>query len=249
MSPEVLDTFRQQRYSKEADDALHDPGPPARRSGLERFIGETPEIKFVFFLCSFGCLSSDSRHQYRRYTRERAVADSDCINRGSGNIFTWRAVLNIGAIVLIFVALIMLFAGYPILNAFSHASGSISNAAAGIGTTNSSGQIPLIPSYRGLIDKDTPSHVLTRTGFDGRPYTLVFSDEFNTDGRTFNPGDDPYFTAVDLHYHQTNNIEWYDPGQIETMDGYLAITLSKESLEDSHNLGYLGGMLQSWNQF
>ena len=29
---------------------------------------------------------------------------------------------------------------------------------------------------------------------------LVFSDEFNTDGRTFYPGDDPYWEAADLHY-------------------------------------------------
>ena len=29
---------------------------------------------------------------------------------------------------------------------------------------------------------------------------LVFSDEFNTDGRTFYPGDDPYWEAEDLHY-------------------------------------------------
>ena len=29
---------------------------------------------------------------------------------------------------------------------------------------------------------------------------LVFSDEFNRDGRTFYPGDDPYWEAVDLHY-------------------------------------------------
>jgi hypothetical protein len=31
-------------------------------------------------------------------------------------------------------------------------------------------------------------------------WDLVFSDEFNTDGRTFYPGDDPYWEAVDLHY-------------------------------------------------
>ncbi|KAG6880328.1 hypothetical protein C0992_011077 [Termitomyces sp. T32_za158] len=29
---------------------------------------------------------------------------------------------------------------------------------------------------------------------------LVFSDEFYVDGRTFYPGDDPYWEAVDLHY-------------------------------------------------
>lgn len=37
----------------------------------------------------------------------------------------------------------------------------------------------------------------------------VFSDEFNTEGRSFYPGDDPYWQAEDLHYWQTNNQEWY----------------------------------------
>ena len=32
---------------------------------------------------------------------------------------------------------------------------------------------------------------------------LVFSDEFNVDGRTFYPGDDPFWEAVDLHYWGT----------------------------------------------
>lgn len=36
-------------------------------------------------------------------------------------------------------------------------------------------------------------------------YQLVFSDEFNLDGRTFYPGDDPYFEAVDLNYHATSS--------------------------------------------
>jgi hypothetical protein len=35
---------------------------------------------------------------------------------------------------------------------------------------------------------------------DGTSYDLVFSDEFNVDGRSFYPGDDPYWEAVDLHY-------------------------------------------------
>lgn len=37
---------------------------------------------------------------------------------------------------------------------------------------------------------------------DGSEWQLVFSDEFNTDNRTFWPGDDPYWEAVDLHYWQ-----------------------------------------------
>ena len=50
---------------------------------------------------------------------------------------------------------------------------------------------------------------VTQAGrYDGSEYELVFSDEFNTDGRTFYPGDDPYWEAVDLHYWSTNNLEW-----------------------------------------
>ena len=40
-----------------------------------------------------------------------------------------------------------------------------------------------------------------------------------------------------------------DPGNIYTEGGRLVIELTKEELEDSHNMGYLGGMLQSWNKF
>jgi hypothetical protein len=32
---------------------------------------------------------------------------------------------------------------------------------------------------------------------------LVWSDEFEVDGRSFYPGDDPYWEAVDLNYWQT----------------------------------------------
>lgn len=53
----------------------------------------------------------------------------------------------------------------------------------------------------GLIDDDTPHEVYTKTSYrDGSEWQLVFSDEFNTDGRSFYPGDDPYWEAADLHY-------------------------------------------------
>lgn len=38
---------------------------------------------------------------------------------------------------------------------------------------------------------------------------LVFSDEFNVEGRTFYPGDDPYWEASDLWYGVTADLEWY----------------------------------------
>ena len=48
----------------------------------------------------------------------------------------------------------------------------------------------------------------------GEEWDLVFSDEFNTDGRSFYPGDDPFWEAENLHYWATNNLEWYSPGMI-----------------------------------
>ena len=69
-------------------------------------------------------------------------------------------------------------------------------------------------------------------------------------GRSFtNPYatvDDPYWEAVDLHYWQTNNLEWYDPEAITTKDGYLHITLSQK---ETHGLDYEGGMMSTWNKF
>ena len=57
-------------------------------------------------------------------------------------------------------------------------------------------QVPEIPGFRGLIDKDTPAAALTCTGFDGKDYQLVFSDEFEEEGRQFEPGMDPYWEAM-----------------------------------------------------
>lgn len=53
----------------------------------------------------------------------------------------------------------------------------------------------------GLVDMDTPKSAYTIPSFnDGSEMQLVFSDEFNLDGRTFWPGDDPYWEAANLHY-------------------------------------------------
>ena len=59
----------------------------------------------------------------------------------------------------------------------------------------------------GLIDQDTPKDVHIKSSYrDGSDWQLVFSDEFNTDGRSFYPGDDPYWEAADLHYWVSSNI-------------------------------------------
>ena len=97
-----------------------------------------------------------------------------------------------------------------------------------------------------LIDVATPDSAKTRTGFDGQEYGLVFSDEFEVNGRTFYPGDDPCWEAVDLQYNPMADQAWYDPRQITTKNGKLSILL--ENAADG-GLQYRSGMLQSWNKF
>ena len=76
------------------------------------------------------------------------------------------------------------------------------NGGFNLGGINATGQV--MEGRFSLIDKDTPQDVYTKTSpHDGRQLQLVFSDEFNVDGRTFWPGDDPFWEAVDLWY-------WYE---------------------------------------
>ncbi|CCO34833.1 putative beta-glucan synthesis-associated protein C23H3,11c [Rhizoctonia solani AG-1 IB] len=154
--------------------------------------------------------------------------------------------INVGCLAILITGLIALFAGYPLIVYFTQSQASTLGAY-NLGGINASGQVPDIPSHRGLIDVDTPKSAYTRTSLvDGSKYELVFSDEFNVEGRSFYPGDDPYWEAVDLHYWSTNNIEWYDPAQVTTAGGSLRIELSAKQ---EHNLNYTGGMLSSWNKF
>jgi beta-glucanase (GH16 family) len=62
---------------------------------------------------------------------------------------------------------------------------------------------------------------MSRKSIDGESMKLVFSDEFNEKNRTFYPGDDAYWTAPDLWYAGTQDLEWYDPDAVNT--GMLAI--------------------------
>lgn len=96
-----------------------------------------------------------------------------------------------------------------------------------------------------LIDPDTPSSAKTRTDSNGNTQNLVFSDEFNSPGRTFYDNDDPYWQAMDIWYGATLDLEWYDPDAATTEDGYLALRFDAFQ---NHNLNYRSGMLQSWNK-
>jgi len=106
---------------------------------------------------------------------------------------------------------------------------------------------PLLRAARSsLIDPDTPSSARTRDSVLGKgKLKLVFSDEFKIDGRTFYPGEDQFWTAADLYYAATEDIEWYDPDSVTTKDGTLRLEIKAAP---DHGLTYRSGMLQSWNQ-
>lgn len=163
-----------------------------------------------------------------------------------GSVLTYRGLANLGCLVFLAVGLVALFAGYPIISYLTKHSPSYAGGF-NLGGINASGQIPSIPNNFGLIDVQTPSSAHSIQSFaDGSEWQLVFSDEFETEGRTFWPGDDPYWEAADLHYWQTNDLEWYWPDQITTKNGALEITMAQRSM---NNLDYVSGMISTWNKF
>jgi beta-glucanase (GH16 family) len=107
--------------------------------------------------------------------------------------------------------------------------------------------VPVIPGGHALVDPETPTWAYSKPSRFGRgEMELVFSDEFNTEGRTFYPGDDPYWEAVDLQYWPTGDREWYDPRAITTANGSLTITFTADP---EHGMNFTSGMMQSWNKF
>ncbi|KAE8201000.1 hypothetical protein CF336_g414 [Tilletia laevis] len=184
--------------------------------------------------------------------------------RGPGDLrvsymcFTVRGLLNVGFLALLGCALLMLFAGWPVLTYVNKVTGF------SLWRTSDVAPLPLGPTWinvldnngnpqrvtksplRGLIDRDTPDSAKTKMSSDGqRKMKLVFSDEFNEDGRTFFEGDDPYWTAVDLNYWGTSDYEWYTPLGATTKDGSLQISLTEQPM---NNLNFKSAMLQSWNK-
>ncbi|KAL4265006.1 SKN1/KRE6 family protein [Pleurotus pulmonarius] len=156
-----------------------------------------------------------------------------------------RGVLNLGCLALLGLFFVALFIGYPVGAYVAQQRPKFYGY--NIGGINSTGQVPSMGNF-GLIDQDTPKDALQHTSWrnPGDEWTLVFSDEFNTQGRSFYPGDDPYWEAVDLHYWATNNLEWYDPEAVSTQDGSLVIKFSQLL---NHDLNYQGGLISTWNKF
>ncbi|CAO1619879.1 unnamed protein product [Jaminaea pallidilutea] len=159
--------------------------------------------------------------------------------------------IAVNVMVLSFLALsiLCLFVGYPLLTYFLDLKAAKYRGAFGLGGTNATGQVPYFGQFirDGLIDRDTPKEAYTRMNMAGtRQMNLVFSDEFNVDGRSFGSGEDPYFEALDQWYWETGDYEWYDPAAVTTKNGSLVITLSEHI---SHNKLFRSGVIATWNKF
>ncbi|KAI6152245.1 glycoside hydrolase family 16 protein [Pisolithus tinctorius] len=186
-------------------------------------------------------LSPDSKEPDDDLHDPEYDSPSGCISRGVDS-----RCINLGCLFVLMFVFISLFAGFPVFSFLTRHKMS-TNGGFNLGGINASGQVPEIYGFRSLIDVDTPKDSYTKPSWNGGPeMELVFSDEFNVPGRTFWPGDDPYWEAVDLHYWETNNLEWYSPEALVTKDGYLQVTLSRKN---THNLSYQGGMMSTWNKF
>lgn len=130
------------------------------------------------------------------------------------------------ALTLAFLALavITLFGAYPVISAYLNNQLGFGSNTPGynLGGINSTGrrsslihflprkhmlmvfigQYPDIGIPR-LLDPETPQSAYSKRGYDGQTWNLVYSDEFNQPGRTFYPGDDPFWEAMDIHYWPT----------------------------------------------
>ncbi|KAI0250774.1 glycoside hydrolase family 16 protein [Lactifluus subvellereus] len=168
----------------------------------------------------------------------------DAAQDHSFTLFSGRGWVNVSVLILLIAGLVTLFAGYPIISFYNAIP--LATLGSNFGGSNASGQIPYLPNFPSLIDPATDKQFYTKKASDGTSWNLIFSDEFNTDGRTFWPGDDPFWEAVDLHYWPTSDLEWYNPQAITTEGGKLVITMTEQN---THNLNFQSGMLQSWNKF
>ncbi|KAN0077779.1 Beta-glucan synthesis-associated protein (SKN1) domain containing protein [Elaphomyces granulatus] len=166
--------------------------------------------------------------------------DRDC------DVCNTRGVINVGGLILLTLGILSLFIAYPVATFVRKLTEPSSNNCGKDPMCLGVGNVPLLKNIRtALIDPDTPDSAKTITSANGKQWQLVFSDEFNTAGRSFYNNDDPFFQAVNIWYGVTQDIEWYDPDAITTRNGVLEIRFDAFQ---NHEVNYRSGMLQSWNQ-
>ena len=111
------------------------------------------------------------------------------------------------------------------------------------------------------VDRDSPQHAKRTVSLaDGREQTLVFSDEFSVDGRSFRDGRDPRWTSIHKDDYTNFALQFYNQDLVTTTNGYLNISsviqditfdindvLNQQQTRQTKN--YQSGMVQGWNKF
>ncbi|KZF23475.1 glycoside hydrolase family 16 protein [Xylona heveae TC161] len=162
-----------------------------------------------------------------------------------------QAVISFIGLVLLILGLLCIFIVLPVVTFTGITAPSGKNSSATYPTERpwtwvNDVKYPLFTNMRtSLIDPATPSSAMTRPGLNGNTLNLVFSDEFTKPNRSFYPGDDPYWTAPNIWYGATQDLEWYDPDAVTTYNGTLQLRLDQTL---NHNVQFRSGMLNSWNQ-
>lgn len=115
----------------------------------------------------------------------------------------------------------------------------------------------------GWVDPDTQLEfhsTVPLTEGDDRVYELVFSDEFETEGRLFADGEDSRWTALDKNDYTNDALHFYKSQNVQTTNGVLNISTilqnndykafnekTKKFYVDTKNVQT--AMVQGWNKF
>jgi beta-glucan synthesis-associated protein KRE6 len=90
---------------------------------------------------------------------------------------------------------------------------------------------------------------------DATPLALVFSDEFEVEGRTFNDGDDPRWTALRGKPSSNSQVNYYNPDLVGTRGGNLELNMSTTSVTyptysepASASAFFQTGYVESWSK-
>ncbi|KAK9451028.1 beta-glucanase, GH16 family [Limtongia smithiae] len=157
--------------------------------------------------------------------------------RGAGGLFSFTFMVA-GAIA-VFILL-------PVLTFTGHVSTGSGKTVTYVESALTDYSYDTLKAVRtSMIDPDTPEDVYEIKNRYNETLKLVFSDEFNKDGRTFYPNDDQFWEAGNFHYEATQDLEWYDPDAVSTINGTLVL---KMDAFKNHDLDYRSGMLMSWNK-
>lgn len=118
----------------------------------------------------------------------------------------------------------------------------------------------IYPAICSWIDPDTiQAKLRTNSYVSQHPFELVFSDEFNEDGRTFRDGEDPRWTAIDKDDYTNSALQYYNEELASTKEGKLSLktVLLDKSFLCTKSEGriskctknYQSSMIQGWNKF